>query len=645
MDQQARIPQSTVTEPERAQTLARNAFGLQVGVVVIAGLYFGREVLIPVTLAILLSFILVPVVDLLRRIRVPRVPSVLLAVFLALAIIAGFGGVIGSQVKQLAGDIPKYAETIEQKIDTVRSFTTGRLEAFAGKIGRQPTPAQPGKPGAPVSPSAVAPPAVAPAESQSSSPLALAERYLSPVLSPLSTLFIVFVVAIFILLQREDLLDRLIRLMGATDIHRSTGALDDAGRRLSRYFLTQLAINTSFGLVVGVGLFFIGVPNPVLWGMLSALMRFVPYIGSFISAGLPVALAAAVDPGWSMAIWTATLYLVVELLVSQAIEPLLYGHSTGLSPFAVVVSAIFWSWLWGPIGLILSMPLTLCLVVLGAHVKRLEFLEVMLGDRPALTPTESFYQRILAGDADEMQDHAESLLKTESLSNYYDTVLLPGLTMAAADAERDTLKPRQMDRIRDTSRTLIQELGSHEDRVPEGKAEHSSLVAPTLYPEALILCVAGRGPLDDIASTVLAQILGKHGLPARVVPHGAAARETVGTLDVTGVTMVCMSYLEIVGAPSNLRYLMSRLKRRLPGVPVLVGVWPLRSDASGGASADERARGLLGADYYASSLQDAVRNCLLQTAQTSGQAKGQPPQASLLVDRNASEAGMVRTAL
>lgn len=229
-------------------------------------------------------------------------------------------------------------------------------------------------------------------------PFELVSRYLSPALSPFTTLGIIFVVAIFVLLQQEDLRDRVIRLLGSGDLHSTTVALDDGGRRLSRYFLTQLAINTTFGCVIGAGLFLIGVPHSALWGILSALLRFVPYIGSFLSALFPIALAAAVEPGWSMMIWTIVLYVVVETLAGQAVEPLLYGHSTGLSPAAVVIAAIFWSWLWGPIGLVLSTPLTLCLVVLGRHVKRLEFLEVMFGDRPPLTPVESFYQRVLAGD-------------------------------------------------------------------------------------------------------------------------------------------------------------------------------------------------------------------------------------------------------
>ncbi len=274
-------------------------------------------------------------------------------------------------------------------------------------------------------------------------------------LSPLATLGIVFVVAVFALLQQEDLRDRMIRLLGSDDLHRTTLAIDDGGRRLSRYFVTQLSINTAFGIVIGIGLLLIGVPNPVLWGILSGLLRFVPYVGSFISAVLPMALAAAVEPGWSMVLWTAGLYVVAEGVTGQVIEPMVYGHATGLSPFSVVVAAIFWSWVWGPVGLILSTPLTLCLVVIGRHVKRLEFLDVLLGDRPALTPVESFYQRILAGDADEAQDHAELLLKERSLSSYYDEVALKGLQLAANDSQRGVLDHEQLDRIKSTIKVLV----------------------------------------------------------------------------------------------------------------------------------------------------------------------------------------------
>lgn len=603
---------------------ASRAPALQVGVVVIAALYFGREVLIPITLAILLSFLLAPVVELLGRARLGRVPAVLLAVLMAVGILSGLGGVIGSQLAQLAGDIPQYSVTIERKIDSVRASTIGRLDRFVGSLGHR---AELSRTAADAHPSPNQSPAGAKSQSAAGAPtaslLGLAESYLSTALLPLVTIGIVFVVTIFILLQRQDLRDRLIRLFGATDLHRTTSALDDAARRLSRYFLTQLAINATFGLVIGVGLYFIGVPNPVLWGMLSALLRFVPYIGSFIAAGLPIALAAAVDPGWSMAIWTAALYTVIELVVGQAVEPMMYGRGTGLSPLAVVVAAIFWSWLWGPIGLILSMPLTLCLVVLGRHVERLEFLEVLLGDRPALTPVESFYQRILAGDADEAQDHAELLLKDRSLSSYYDEVALRGLQLAAEDAQRGVLHPEQLERVKNTIKELVSELASNDDRepaeiaaqlgdrllkvsAPEAAERYDELAPPASRPVASILCLAGRGPLDEAASAMLAQLLGKHSLAARTLPHEASSRELIASLDVTEITMVCISYLDISGVPSHLRYLIRRLRRKLPHAPILVGLWPSDDEVL----KEERARAIIGADYYATSLHEAVAFCV-----------------------------------
>jgi AI-2E family transporter len=457
----------------------------------------------------------------------------------------------------------------------------------------------------------------------------------------LATMGIVFVVTIFVLLQREDLRDRLIRLFGATDLHRTTGALNDAAQRLSTYFLTQLAINASFGLVIGLGLFFIGVPNPVLWGMLSGLMRFVPYIGTYVSAALPITLAAAVEPGWSMAIWTLALYVGVDLVVSQAIEPMLYGYGTGLSPLAVIVAAIFWSWLWGPIGLILSTPLTLCLVVLGRYVERLEFLDILLGDRPALTPVESFYQRILAGDADEAQDNAEALLKDRSLSSYYEEVVLKGLQLAAIDADRGVLRQEQLERVRNTIRELVAELAVYEDlepslgesaveattasldddceisETPASRDEQSLELAPALLTQTPILCLAGKGPLDETASAVLAQLLGKHGLGARVVPYEAASREGIASLDVSGTTTVCITYLDSFGTPSHLRYLIRRLRRKLPNAPILVGLWPPEDEVL----TEPRARAIIDADYYSTSLHDAV-NCSVRAAHQAAEAGG-----------------------
>jgi hypothetical protein len=461
------------------------------------------------------------------------------------------------------------------------------------------------------------------------SPIALAERYLSPVLSPLATLGIVIVVSIFILLQREDLRDRMIRLFGSADLHRTTIALDEAARRLSKYFVTRLSINAGFATLISIGLFFIGVPNFLLWGIFSGLLRFVPYVGAFISAALPIALAAAVDPGWSMVLWTAALYVVAELLVSQAFEPFLYGHSTGLSPFAVVVSAIFWSWLWGPIGLILSTPMTLCLVVLGRHVERFEFLDILLGDRDALTPVESFYQRILAGDVDEAQDYAEGFLKEKSLSAYYDEVAIKGMQMATDDAERGVLREKQLQRVRNTIKELIGELSMFDDEdstsstpkkdssgtstekrvktdpgASHQKASGDAEVSAE-QPGTPILCLAGRGPLDEVASAMLAQLLEKHGFRTIAAPYAAASRETIGRLETKGVRMVCISYLEISGSPPHLRYTTRRLRQKLPGSSILVGLWPENDTAL----TNQGMRAQIGADYYARSLREAVDLC------------------------------------
>ena len=617
-----------------------------VGVVAVAALYFGREVLVPITLAVLLSFVLAPVVDLLRRLWLGRVPAVLLAVLLALGAILFVGGLIGTQVAGLARDAPSYAATIERKVSAVRAYTVDRfseaMEGFGRELGRPdgPGPAPPAAaPRAPAPPASEEPrPLPVEVRQPDASPLELVERVLSPILHPLATTGIVLIVAIFVLLQREDLRDRVIRLAGATDLHRTTTALDDAARRLSRYFLFQLALNTAFGCIIAAGLFFIGVPSPVLWGIVAALLRFVPYIGAPLAAALPLALAAAVDPGWSMVVWTAALFLVAEPLMGHVVEPMAYGHSTGLTPVSVIVAAIFWGWLWGPVGLILSTPLTLCLVVLGRHVERLEFLDVLFGDRPALTPVESFYQRMLAGDPDEAIDQAELLLKERSLSSYYDEVALKGLQLAAGDASRGVLPPERLEVVKDSVQSLVADLSGHDDAdpspggstketdtpslaekavpktpAPDGDAPAPDAVPPEWRSERAVLCIAGRGPLDEAASAMLAQLLGKHGLGAAVVPHEAVARGKVSGLDVSGVAMVCISYLEISGSPAHLRYLLRRLRQRLPGAPVLVGLWPAEEPVL----KNRQIQAMIGADRYVSSLREAVAACL-ETAHEKG---------------------------
>jgi predicted PurR-regulated permease PerM len=613
---------------------------LAVAVVVLAALYVGQDVFLPVVLAILLAFVLAPFVDVMRRWHMGRVPAVIIAVLVALGIILSLGTIIGFQLAGLASDIPRYQTTIESKVGSLREGTLGKLPALLKDFGRrfdkavaEPPPEQQ----APASPSVAAPPAAEesgplPVEvhEPEPTPAQMARDFLLPLLEPLATTGIVFVVLVFILMQREDLRDRMIRLFGASDLHRTTAAMDDAARRLSRYFLTQLALNASFGVVAAIGLWLIGVPSPVLWGVFAALMRFVPYIGSFVAALPPILLAAAVDPGWSMALMTLALFLIGEPLMGHVVEPIVYGQSTGLSPFAVVISAIFWTWLWGPVGLLIATPLTLCLVVLGRHVERLEFLDVLLGDRPALTPAENLYQRMLAGDPDEALESAEVLLKERSLTSYYDEVALRGLQLAANDATRGVLTKLQLEQVKDVIRALVQDLGSHDDVEPhphETKDEpiaapasekpankepavtrpmpQESNIPDPWRAEGAILCVAGRGPLDEAASEMLAQLLSKHGLGTRVIPHAAVSRREIFNLDMSGVQMVCISYLEISGTPAHLRYLLRRLKQKAKA-PTLVGLWP----AEDAVLKSETMRATLGANYYVSSLRDAVVQCL-----------------------------------
>ena len=508
--------------------------------------------------------------------------------------------------------MPRYALTIQQKIDTLQQFVLSRVAKLASSLVHEPARvdvARQAKPGAApaATPSADAgKPMAVEIRQPDQTAIELAQHIVMPVVEPLSTTAIVLIVSIFILLQREDLRDRMIRLFGASDLHRTTIAMNDAARRLSRYLLSQLAVNVAFGVIIATGLAFIGIPSPVMWGVLGALLRFVPYIGAPLSALMPLALAAAVDPGWSMLLWTASLYLVVEPVMGQLVEPLVYGHSTGLSPFAVVLAATFWTWLWGPIGLILSTPLTLCLVVLGRHVARLEFLDVLLGDRPALTPVESFYQRMLAGDPDEVHDHAEVLLKQMPLASYYDDVALEGLRLAVIDTERGALTPDHLERIKLCIQSLIEDLGDHENRQPPVGVAKEDGTSPSRA-ETPVLCIAGRGVLDEAVSTMLAQLLGNQGLVTRVVPHAATARTAIGTLDVSGVAMVCVSCLELFGTPPHLRYLLRRLRQHLPpDVPVLIGLWPVGE----AILHDERLRAAVGADHYTSSLHEAVEACL-----------------------------------
>ena len=468
------------------------------------------------------------------------------------------------------------------------------------------------------------------------SPVQVAQRVLQPLVDPLTTAGLVVIFVIFFLSQRQDLRDRLIRLAGSHDLQRTTDAINDGAQRLSQYFLAQTALNVLFGLIVGIALAFIGVPNPVLFGILAMVFRFVPYIGAFIAAIFPIALAVAVDPGWSMALMTTALFLVVEPLIGQVIEPLVYGHSTGLTPVAVIIAATFWTWLWGPIGLLLSTPLTVCLGVLGRHIPWLRFLDVMIGDEPPLSPAQSFYQRALAADIDEAVDQAVEILPRRSLSYVYDKVVMEALKLAQIDFRRGLLDPKHLEQINEAVHELIADTIDYEDVTPpaadrkdDGSAsldesdESPSLPDPPvlqdLPPEwgaKPVLCVAGRGPFDDAVAKMLIQLLEKHGLGGCVETNAAVSSSNIVRLNSDGVKVVCLSYLDLGSSPAHLRHSIKRIRRQIAGATLVVDLW-------GHADVEnrEQLQKIAAADFYVSSLREALSLCI--NAVSGGLAK--PP--------------------
>lgn len=577
---------------ERGTTL----INLAVASLAIGALYVGREIFVPVALAVLLSFVLAPFVTQLQLWRLPKTLSVFVVVFLGFSVIFSLGGLMVSQAGRLANDLPSYQQTLRDKIESIRGLTGGsgtlerasnvlkelKTELQNSEAGSSPAPTgllrQPGEKPIPV-------------EVRQPDPGALTTlvAIIAPLLSPLTTTGIVVIFVVFILLQRQDLRNRFVRLAGSQDIQRTTAALDEAGVRLSKLFLTQIGFNAVFGLAIGCGLELIGVPSAALWGLIAMIMRFVPYIGAVISAVFPCILAAAVGAGWDMLILTAALFAALELLAGQVIEPLVYGHSTGLSPVAIIVSASFWTWLWGPVGLVLATPLTVCLVVIGRHVDRLQFLDVMLGDQPPLTPPQLAYQRMLAGDPIEAAEQARAFLKDASLEDYYDDIMLKGLRLAAADRRLGHLDEDRLDRILGTVSDLSGDLESHDDVVRADENEDgneagfgalvstetregdtASLPEEWKSPKAVI-CIPGASKLDEAAAIVLAQLLQRRGVGAAAEKADALSMSKLFSLDLSNAKILCICYLE---HPSDamMHYAVRRIKRKGAGSNVILAL-------------------------------------------------------------------------
>jgi predicted PurR-regulated permease PerM len=477
------------------------------------------------------------------------------------------------QVNQLATDMPRYQTTLGEKIHHVRDVvgTSSLLKNASGlltNLGKELEKPQVEKSAPPALTPSANPAKPIPVEVHQPPPGASETlvSVLQPLVTPFTTTGIVLLFVIFFLFQREDLRDRFIKLAGSGDIERTTRAMDDAGQRLGKLFITQLVLNALFGLLIGIGLAVIGVPSAPLWGLMAMILRFVPYIGALMAIVLPLTLAAAVGDGWTMVIWTMALFALVDVVMGQIIEPFIYGKSAGLSPVAVVVSAAFWTWLWGPLGLLMSTPLTLCLVVLSRHVERLQFIDIMLGDKPALTPQQAAYQRMLTGDPVEAIEQAQDFLKEGRVTAYYEEVLIPALRLAQADAERGRLDDMRLENIFRTVSDLVEDLAEHGDSdpvLPELRSADRKIVQlPIGDVGKPVFCLPGLGRLDDCGALIVADVLKRKGLNVRVSGADAA-------IENDEVSSICICYLENV-SKARLDYAVRKLSRQAPSARILV---------------------------------------------------------------------------
>ncbi|MHA6687357.1 AI-2E family transporter [Mesorhizobium sp. A556] len=583
---------------------------------VTAILYLGRDVFLPLAVALLLTFALAPIVSFLRKRSLPKPIAVVLTVFIAFAAIALLATLVATQVTNLAQNIPTYQSNIVAKVHSLKEMGADggiidRLSGAVQRVGAElQTSAQPAQP-AHIAPKAE--PLPVEIVSQEST-IETLKNVIVPLVSPFATAGLVVVVVIFMLLEREDLRDRFIRLVGYGDVHRTTEALQEAGKRVGHYLLMQLVVNTLYAVPIAAGLWLLGIPNALLWGLLTLVLRFVPYIGPAIGMLMPLFLALAVAPGWSLVLWTGALFLFMELVSGNILEPLLYGSRTGLSPLAIIVAAIFWTWLWGPLGLVLSTPLTVCMVVLGRYVPQFEFLEVLFGNEPVLDPHTRLYQRLLSGNVDEATDNAEEFLEKKYLVDYYDTIGIPALLLAEQDRQRGALRDEQRKRLAMTAQTLVTNLediadeeeneedGSEENAKPSDAAgEDDDDTAVDLLPDGegmTVLCAGGRGEIDDAAAAMLAQIFEVQGAAATSITHEGLQPLAARKLVLDKVDTVIVTFLNGTSA-TQARIVVRRLKKLQPGLRV--GVLAPAECGFGEAKAES-----IGADFIASSASEAA---------------------------------------
>ncbi len=601
-------------------------WSILVMVVVITVLYIGRDILIPLALAMLITFLLTPVVTRLER-WLGRIVAVLLVVLMLFSLLAGAGWLLTRQVIDLATKLPDYQTNIAAKIHAFRIPTGGVFSRFEKTVEqiKKELPASSTPPDAdlndagkkiakaiPNAPEIAASPVpVRIVESNKGIPQLL-QTVGAAVLSPLGTGALVLLLAIFMLLQREDLRGRIIRLIGQGHISETTRAMDDAAHRVARYLAMQSLVNTGYGILVGVGLYFIGVPNAILWGAVAGVLRFIPYVGPWIGAAVPILLSFAISTSWLTPILTISLFVVLELINSNALEPWLYGSSTGVSPIALIIAALFWTWLWGPVGLLLSTPLTVCLAVMGRHVPRLEFLSVLLSEEEALSPAQECYHRLLVPGAHQANDLAETYLDTHSLTALYDNMLLPVVIATETDVERGALEEKERSAVYESLVEMTEDFGGRPPTPSELAADKTIADEAQALPPAptcRVVCVPARAERDQIAGLMLVQLLRQQNFEAENFSAQLAGDEIVEAVTKTDCDAICIS----VVPPSTLihaRYITRKLRERFRDAKIVVGFWGATENVANTAHGLHKS----GADETVVSFAEAV----VQLAKLSG---------------------------
>jgi predicted PurR-regulated permease PerM len=574
---------------ERPAPINKTSWGLTLVsiAVVVAALYLAKALLVPLTLAVLLSFMLSPICGWMEFWRLGRIPAVLMTAFFGFSLLGIVIWLVVVQLNSLSPKIPEYQHNIEAKFKTVNQYAEtllSKLTKTAEGMGQNPpgstqTVEPRGTLELPFSVRVLTSPA---------SPLQVFGGMYGTLLEVIGSTSIVIVLVIFFLVRREDLRDRFIHLIGKSQITVTTQTIEDAGARVSRYLSTLLLINLAFGISVGIGLYMIGVPNFLLWGILAMALRFIPYIGPWIAAAMPIGLSMAITTGWLAPLLTVGLFVALELFNNNLLEPWVYGKNTGVSAVAVLVAAFFWMWLWGPVGLLLATPLTVCILVLGKHVPELSFLDILLGSEPVFEPQERIYQRLVAGDQEEAAELFEEHLQKMPLVDVYDTVLIPALAMAETHWQLGELNDGKHKFIMQSLKDMIQYHGeslqhtiakSDIEKKPSSEDDVSQDSTAVEAPALSILCLPARTEADEITAMMLAQVLANSSTLVQAISLTSLASEIVDLVEQRKPDVICISATPPAAA-MHARYLCKRLRDRLPEMKLVVGLWDVQSDLS-----------------------------------------------------------------